>query len=741
MTRTNLHTPSHATPHARAVGAHTSQIMNNTFNYMRHALSLLLIALFITSTASKVAAATGDLDPAFNTDGQVTLDVFGFGDSATAAVLQPDGKIVIAGHANRASDAQPEPTQTPGASTVPPAIQKMSAAAAQEGGTNADFVVARFNADGSPDTTFNTTGRVTTDFEALNDFGNDVALQADGKIVVVGTVTKLTDFGGFSIPTSTIGVARYNTDGSLDDTFGTKGKVVVAGLGTGQSIKVIPNNKILVVGALLNSEQSDSEFALLRLNADGSLDSGFGGGQIVLTDFDGEEDSDSSDVPFDVIYQANVNKIVVVGTSGLVEEQLRNDFAVARYNADGTLDSTFGTGGTVRTDISGGFDAATEAAIQPDGKIVAVGTDGLAESEDTPDFAVVRYNTNGSLDETFDTDGKLITDFANGDDGASSVVIQADGKIVVAGGAQITRRLATRETPQGGSSDDADMALARYNTNGSPDETFGDLGKLTIDFLGFGDGASDLVRLPNGNLLLVGEAGKQTSYLENGNRTLDYDDIALAQIINDDAGGGTGGEQGTTLISIADAFVRGATPTVNYGTSPELQVKRTLNPGNGKGRQAYIRFDTSGVTGEITNATLRIYGRLNAVTNQNINLPVAAFPLSDATWTETGLTWANKPAPNVPKELTRVQLTNYRTVKNDDGAVGEDVTVPDASARWYEFDITAYIQQERAAGRAVTGIILRNMTSGGIGDFYTVFNSREAAENKPELVINRQVSQ
>jgi hypothetical protein len=80
-------------------------------------------------------------------------------------------------------------------------------------------------------------------------------------------------------------------------------------------------------------------------------------------------------------------------------------------------------------------------------------------------------------------------------------------------------------------------------------------------------------------------------------------------------------------------------------------------------------------------------------------------------------------------------------VKASDGAIGEDVTVPDAAPRWYEFDITAYIQQERAAGRPVTGIILRNMTSGGIGDFYTVFNSREAAENKPELVISAQVSQ
>jgi uncharacterized delta-60 repeat protein len=577
---------------------------------MRHLLALLLIAILISNSASRAAAATGETDPNFGKNGQATLDVFGFGDSASAAVIQPDGKIVVAGFANNASDAQPEPTQTPVVANLPPALKNISAAA-EAGEANADFVVARFNANGSPDTTFNATGRVTTDFEGLSDIGNDVALQPDGKIVVVGTITKLTDFGGFPIATASIGVARYNTDGSLDETFGTKGKLTVEGFGTGQAIAVIPNSKILVAGGLINSDQSDSEFALLRLNTNGTLDSDFGAGGIALTDFDGEEDSDSLDLPFDVLYQESVNKIIVVGTSGLIEERLRNDFAVARYVANGTLDDTFGTGGIVRTDISGEYDAATAVAIQTDGKIVVVGTDGLIETDDTPDFAVARYNTNGSLDETFDTDGKLITDFFGGDDGASSVIIQSDGKIVAAGGAQVVRRFATRETPQGGGSDEADMAIARYNADGSLDDDFGDLGKLTIDFFGFGDGASDLVRQQDGNLLLIGEAGKQSGNLPNGNLTLDFDDIALARLLNDDTGGQPGG---TTLVSIADAFVRGATPNVNYGASPELQVKRTLNPGNGKGRQAYIRFDTSSITGDITNATLRLYGRLNAVT-------------------------------------------------------------------------------------------------------------------------------
>lgn len=172
-----------------------------------------------------------------------------------------------------------------------------------------------------------------------------------------------------------------------------------------------------------------------------------------------------------------------------------------------------------------------------------------------------------------------------------------------------------------------------------------------------------------------------------------------------------------TLAPLADAYVKGATPTINYGETPDLQTKRAYNAGSGKGRQAYLRFDTSSVTNNtLTRATLRVYGRLNAITEANQNIPVAVFPVSDSAWSETGLLWATKPAPNVPHELARV-------------------IVADATARWYEFDITEFINSERAAGRFTTGVLLRNMERGGGGDYYTVFNSREATENQPQLVI------
>lgn len=192
------------------------------------------------------------------------------------------------------------------------------------------------------------------------------------------------------------------------------------------------------------------------------------------------------------------------------------------------------------------------------------------------------------------------------------------------------------------------------------------------------------------------------------------DGLGEAVIVNDDAGA-SGTPVATDLFS--DAFVRGAQATTNFGTSIELQVKRTLNPGNGKGRQSYLRFDTTGITGEIASAKLRVFGRLNAAGPANLNtfIPCAVFPVS-AAWDESVLTCANKPSPNVPAELSRVIVT-------------DDVE------RWYEFDITDYLNNERAQGRAITGVLLRNMLKSEAGDFYTVFRSKEAATNQPQLVI------
>lgn len=171
------------------------------------------------------------------------------------------------------------------------------------------------------------------------------------------------------------------------------------------------------------------------------------------------------------------------------------------------------------------------------------------------------------------------------------------------------------------------------------------------------------------------------------------------------------------LLPTTDTYVKGSAPTINYGGASELQVKRTLNPGSGKGRQAYLRFDTAQVTGSITRATLKVYGALNAVTGINRNIPVAVFPVSNQTWLESAVVWNDKPAPNEPTPLAQAIVT-------------------DATPRWYEFDVTGFINAERAAGRFVTGVLLRNMERGETGDYYTAFDSREGI-NQPRLVIER----
>lgn len=226
----------------------------------------------------------------------------------------------------------------------------------------------------------------------------------------------------------------------------------------------------------------------------------------------------------------------------------------------------------------------------------------------------------------------------------------------------------------------------------------------------------------NGGRTFTQELLRGSPAIDAGTTSLATDQRGVSRPQNGDGVGGAQSDVGAyelsvTLATDADAYVRGAMPDANFWTLNELQVKRTLNPGSGKGRQAYLRFDTASVPGTITKATLRVYGRLNVVTESNTNLPCAVFPVSEV-WNESGLTWNNNPAPNAPTELSRVIVTGD-------------------TARWYEFDVTSFVNQERAANRMVAGLLLRNMQRGEAGDFFTLFNSKEAATNRPQLVIEQ----
>ncbi|MER6352930.1 delta-60 repeat domain-containing protein, partial [Streptomyces sp. NPDC001634] len=303
-------------------------------------------------------------------------------------------------------------------------------------------------APGDLDPTFGTGGKVLTDFGGT-DFAT--AVQADGKIIAVG------QSDGASAGDFDFALARYNTDGSLDPTFGTGGKVTTNfGGGDGaRAVAVQTDGKIVVAGF---SNTGISNFAVARYNTDGSLDPTFNGTGAVTTDFGGE------DLALGVALQAD-GKIVAVGFTSVFGS---DDFALARYNTDGSLDSTFGTGGKVITDFgTGGNDIANGVVVQTDGKIVAAGS---SDTAGTNDFGLARYNTNGSLDNTFGTGGLVTTDFGGISDQAFGVALQTDGKIVAAGFSN--------------ASNANDFALARYNTNGSLDSTFGTGGKVLTDFGG-----------------------------------------------------------------------------------------------------------------------------------------------------------------------------------------------------------------------------------------------------------------
>jgi uncharacterized delta-60 repeat protein len=215
-------------------------------------------------------------------------------------------------------------------------------------------------------------------------------------------------------------LVRYNTNGTLDTTFDSDGKVTTAiGSGTdvAYSVALQSDGKIVVAGYSNNG--SNFDFALVRYNTDGSLDTSFDSDGKVTTEVGSGNDGGES-----VAIQSD-GKIVVAGYSYIGSN---NDFALARYNTDGTLDTSFDSDGKVTTAIGVSVNYAKSVAIQSDGKIVAAGYNTGSNN----DLALARYNTDGTLDTSFDSDGKVTTAIGS-NDRAYSVAIQSDGKIVAAG--------------------------------------------------------------------------------------------------------------------------------------------------------------------------------------------------------------------------------------------------------------------------------------------------------------------
>ena len=216
--------------------------------------------------------------------------------------------------------------------------------------------------------------------------------------------------------------------GDLDPSFGEAGLVYTDFIGEAYGMVLQPDGKIVTVGG---HDYSSPSFALARFNIDGGLDPSFGDGGMLSTTFGGDQATyNRFTAAFDVAIQAD-GKIVAVGTTGKNPSGYLsgNRFALARYEIDGTLDASFGTAGRVRTGFGSGHGgaAALGVAIQPDGKIVAAG---YARKG----FAIVRFNPDGSLDSSFGENGRLRTRIIDGARGRFyDVAVQPDGAIVAAG--------------------------------------------------------------------------------------------------------------------------------------------------------------------------------------------------------------------------------------------------------------------------------------------------------------------
>jgi uncharacterized delta-60 repeat protein len=333
--------------------------------------------------------------------GNVTTPISSGDDWARAMTLQSDGKMVLVGYSSN--------------------------------GSNDDFAVVRYNADGSLDTSFGTGGKVTISVGSSSDQAYAVTTQTDGKIVVSGT-----SYNGSNLD---FAVIRLNTGGSLDTSFSGDGKVMVdfaSGTDEAQSVVVQPDGKI-IVGGYTNA----SLFALTRLNSDGTLDTSFGTAGKATTDVTAALDSGYS-----LTLQSD-GKILFAGAGN-------NNFAVVRYSSDGTLDSSFGTGGKVETDLAGGTDYGRSVVVNSDGTILVSGYSSFG------DFLLVKYTSTGTLDTSFGGGtGKVTTDIS-GADNALDLAVQADGKIIL-----------------GGYNGSFNTTLVRYNVNGSLDTSFGSNGKVT----------------------------------------------------------------------------------------------------------------------------------------------------------------------------------------------------------------------------------------------------------------------
>ena len=409
----------------------------------RFGLILLLIGLFTAA----VQAAVGDLDSSFGTNG-IAIPAIPDSSFAYQIALQDDAKIVTVGYGPCDDCDNPYTHQS---------------------------LTARFTADGLLDTTFSTDG---ISYLIKGAEFEDVIIQPDGKILTVGRPGLL--------------LVRHLANGELDDSFNggdlfaLEPGIISTDLGGGESaagVALQADNKIVIVGSRYDEDAEESVSFIIRYNENGSLDTTFAADGIVTM---------NSYVIVNIAVGSD-GKILVTGYKKLSETNY--DFFVARYRADGVIDTAFGTDGIVTTDMADS-EAATRLLIQPDQKVVVVGYGGDWNYEIY--LVLLRYSENGTLDSTFGNNGVLTKtaevgfSFLEGRD----VALQADGKLVVAGhgatnyaSSALIRSYST---------------LIRYNHDGSLDTEFGNQGTITETLSSGSIWSSVAIQPEDGKIVVAG---------------------------------------------------------------------------------------------------------------------------------------------------------------------------------------------------------------------------------------------
>jgi len=391
-----------------------------------------------------VMSVVGALDYLWNGNGKVFTDFGTTDDDALAMAVQPDGKVIQAGG--------------------------VGAALAQ------DFALVRYDQFGILDPTFGNGGKVTTDMGG-GDQIHSIALQPDGKIVAAG-------LGG----DNHIAVARYNADGSLDTSFANGGKLIFGGQFDNAFATVIqPDGKILVAGATRPLGGTSFNMIALRINPNGSLDTSFNNGPAGFAQID----LGGSDLAFNMALQPDGKVVITGGTTdpGDAPSLASQDLATIRLNTDGSLDNTFGTNGLARTNF-GAYEFAQGLLIDPSGRIVISGEAQVLPSR-VRNGIVVRYNANGTIDTNFA--GGLQNFDTGNEEELNSITLDSANRLVVAG---------TIFPPQ--SASQSQVLVVRFLPDGGLDPAFANGGGYVINDLnnGSADDAHNVAIAPDGHIVV-----------------------------------------------------------------------------------------------------------------------------------------------------------------------------------------------------------------------------------------------